>query len=101
MRAESPVESPEWTYEDQFKQLYELDNDACRKPFLDELGYLYRNNTLPDVQKAFEYPTTVISFYAKSRKSSQSNSYHGKRRVGSISTLPTCCGKRWFGRSYQ
>ena len=45
MRAESPTESPEWTYEDQFKQLYELDNDACRKPFLDELGYSYSIHT--------------------------------------------------------
>ncbi|XP_076586575.1 AT-rich interactive domain-containing protein 3A isoform X2 [Chaetodon auriga] len=40
--AESPSAYPqsqhhEWTYEEQFKQLYELDNDEKRKEFLDDL----------------------------------------------------------------
>ncbi|XP_054630691.1 AT-rich interactive domain-containing protein 3A [Dunckerocampus dactyliophorus] len=39
-RAESPPGPPqnhEWTYEEQFKQLYELDDDEKRKEFLDDL----------------------------------------------------------------
>ncbi|KAM9360003.1 AT-rich interactive domain-containing protein 3A [Symphorus nematophorus] len=41
-RAESPSAHPqsqhhEWTYEEQFKQLYELDDDEKRKEFLDDL----------------------------------------------------------------
>uniref|UniRef100_A0A3B4U124 AT-rich interactive domain-containing protein 3 n=1 Tax=Seriola dumerili TaxID=41447 RepID=A0A3B4U124_SERDU len=41
-RAESPSAQPqsqhhEWTYEEQFKQLYELDDDEKRKEFLDDL----------------------------------------------------------------
>ncbi|XP_068995445.1 AT-rich interactive domain-containing protein 3A [Embiotoca jacksoni] len=41
-RAESPSAHPqsqhhEWTYEEQFKQLYELDEDEKRKEFLDDL----------------------------------------------------------------
>ncbi|XP_067377954.1 AT-rich interactive domain-containing protein 3A isoform X2 [Channa argus] len=41
-RAESPTAHPqsqhhEWTYEEQFKQLYELDDDEKRKEFLDDL----------------------------------------------------------------
>ncbi|XP_068615258.1 AT-rich interactive domain-containing protein 3A-like [Brachionichthys hirsutus] len=41
-RAESPSTHSqalhhEWTYEEQFKQLYELDNDEKRKDFLDDL----------------------------------------------------------------
>ncbi|XP_076021334.1 AT-rich interactive domain-containing protein 3A [Genypterus blacodes] len=41
-RAESPSALPqsqhhEWTYEEQFKQLYELDDDEKRKEFLDDL----------------------------------------------------------------
>ncbi|XP_029367211.1 AT-rich interactive domain-containing protein 3A isoform X1 [Echeneis naucrates] len=41
-RTESPPVQPqshnhEWTYEEQFKQLYELDNDEKRKEFLDDL----------------------------------------------------------------
>ncbi|XP_042344488.1 AT-rich interactive domain-containing protein 3A isoform X2 [Plectropomus leopardus] len=41
-RADSPTEHPqpqhhEWTYEEQFKQLYELDDDEKRKEFLDDL----------------------------------------------------------------
>ncbi|XP_034398078.1 AT-rich interactive domain-containing protein 3A isoform X2 [Cyclopterus lumpus] len=41
-RAESPSAHPQpqhhdWTYEEQFKQLYELDDDEKRKEFLDDL----------------------------------------------------------------
>ncbi|XP_050930893.1 AT-rich interactive domain-containing protein 3A [Lates calcarifer] len=41
-RSESPSAQPqsqhhEWTYEEQFKQLYELDDDEKRKEFLDDL----------------------------------------------------------------
>ncbi|XP_029917051.1 AT-rich interactive domain-containing protein 3A isoform X2 [Myripristis murdjan] len=41
-QAESPAPHPqsqhhEWTYEEQFKQLYELDDDEKRKEFLDDL----------------------------------------------------------------
>ncbi|XP_038560493.1 AT-rich interactive domain-containing protein 3A isoform X2 [Micropterus salmoides] len=39
-RAESPTaqsQHHEWTYEEQFKQLYELDDDEKRKEFLDDL----------------------------------------------------------------
>ncbi|KAM3849993.1 AT-rich interactive domain-containing protein 3A [Diretmus argenteus] len=41
-RPESPAPQPqsqhhEWTYEEQFKQLYELDDDEKRKEFLDDL----------------------------------------------------------------
>ncbi|XP_019716439.1 AT-rich interactive domain-containing protein 3A [Hippocampus comes] len=41
-RPESPPRPPqpqhhEWTYEEQFKQLYELDDDGKRKEFLDDL----------------------------------------------------------------
>ncbi|XP_053181989.1 AT-rich interactive domain-containing protein 3A [Scomber japonicus] len=41
-RADSPSAQPqsqhhEWTYEEQFKQLYELDDDEKRKEFLDDL----------------------------------------------------------------
>ncbi|XP_035020987.1 AT-rich interactive domain-containing protein 3A [Hippoglossus stenolepis] len=41
-RAESPSAQPqsqqhEWTYEEQFKQLYDLDDDEKRKEFLDDL----------------------------------------------------------------
>ncbi|XP_024115881.1 AT-rich interactive domain-containing protein 3A [Oryzias melastigma] len=48
--AESPPARPqsqhEWTYEEQFKQLYELDDDEKRKEFLDDLfSFMQRRGT--------------------------------------------------------
>uniref|UniRef100_A0A8C6UG45 AT-rich interactive domain-containing protein 3 n=1 Tax=Neogobius melanostomus TaxID=47308 RepID=A0A8C6UG45_9GOBI len=38
--------SHEWTYEEQFKQLYELDSDEKRKEFLDDLfGFMQKRGT--------------------------------------------------------
>ncbi|XP_059581313.1 AT-rich interactive domain-containing protein 3C isoform X2 [Alligator mississippiensis] len=44
----SPAPPPphEWTYEEQFKQLYELDDDPKRKEFLDDLfGFMQKRGT--------------------------------------------------------
>ncbi|XP_070402412.1 AT-rich interactive domain-containing protein 3A [Nothobranchius furzeri] len=37
----------EWTYEEQFKQLYELDDDEKRKGFLDDLFYFMQQRGTP------------------------------------------------------
>ncbi|XP_053556954.1 AT-rich interactive domain-containing protein 3C [Bombina bombina] len=42
----SPTGHHEWTYEEQFKQLYELDDDPKRKEFLDDLfSYMQKRGT--------------------------------------------------------
>ncbi|XP_044876249.1 AT-rich interactive domain-containing protein 3C isoform X2 [Mauremys mutica] len=41
-----PPQHHEWTYEEQFKQLYELDDDPKRKEFLDDLfGFMQKRGT--------------------------------------------------------
>ncbi|XP_067172311.1 AT-rich interactive domain-containing protein 3C [Apteryx mantelli] len=41
-----PPQHHEWTYEEQFKQLYELDEDPKRKEFLDDLfGFMQKRGT--------------------------------------------------------
>ncbi|KAK7898595.1 hypothetical protein WMY93_019448 [Mugilogobius chulae] len=47
VRSESPHNpNHEWTYEEQFKQLYELDSDEKRKEFLDDLfGFMQKRGT--------------------------------------------------------
>ncbi|KAM8793003.1 AT-rich interactive domain-containing protein 3A-like [Eudromia elegans] len=41
-----PPPAHEWTYEEQFKQLYELDEDPKRKEFLDDLfGFMQKRGT--------------------------------------------------------
>ncbi|XP_062984877.1 AT-rich interactive domain-containing protein 3C [Elgaria multicarinata webbii] len=42
----APQQPHEWTYEEQFKQLYELDSDPKRKEFLDDLfGFMQKRGT--------------------------------------------------------
>nr|XP_028605236.1 AT-rich interactive domain-containing protein 3C [Podarcis muralis] len=42
----APQQPHEWTYEEQFKQLYELDTDPKRKEFLDDLfGFMQKRGT--------------------------------------------------------
>uniref|UniRef100_A0A6I8N0W0 AT-rich interactive domain-containing protein 3 n=1 Tax=Ornithorhynchus anatinus TaxID=9258 RepID=A0A6I8N0W0_ORNAN len=42
----SGLQPHEWTYEEQFKQLYELDDDPKRKEFLDDLfGFMQKRGT--------------------------------------------------------
>ncbi|XP_042311272.1 AT-rich interactive domain-containing protein 3C [Sceloporus undulatus] len=42
----APTQPHEWTYEEQFKQLYELDSDPKRKEFLDDLfGFMQKRGT--------------------------------------------------------
>ncbi|NXG39309.1 ARI3A protein, partial [Dromaius novaehollandiae] len=46
----------DWTYEEQFKQLYELDGDPKRKEFLDDLfGFMQKRGELPRAS-AFPFP---------------------------------------------